>query len=124
MSVSSLPYIGFTDGTSHSTQNLSSTDTSTYDQICDGFSLILPDLSVAISTKTKTFFRFFIFIVISMNQVFMETMTKLSLHVSSQCEKICGKLRCKSMEIATKIYAKKKTYDTDSVCATQNRGKL
>jgi hypothetical protein len=34
--------------------------TSTYDQICHGFSLLLPHLSVAISTKAKTIFRRYI----------------------------------------------------------------
>jgi hypothetical protein len=57
--------------------------TSTYDQICDGFSLILPHLSVTISMKAKTFFRRYNFIAISTIQVCMETSMKLSLHVSS-----------------------------------------
>jgi hypothetical protein len=34
--------------------------TSTYDQICDGFLLLLPHLSVAISMKPKTFFHRYI----------------------------------------------------------------
>jgi hypothetical protein len=52
--------------------------TSTYDQIWDGFLLIFPHLSVTISVKVETFF-----IAISMIQVYVETSTKLSLHVSS-----------------------------------------
>jgi hypothetical protein len=108
------------------TKNLSFSpmNTSTYDQICDGFSLLLPHLSVAISMKAKTFFFETIFVAISTNQVFVETTMKLALHMSSQCKKNCGKLRRKSVEIAMKIYAKTKTYDADVVCATQNRGKL
>jgi hypothetical protein len=34
--------------------------TSTYDQICDGFSLILPHISIAISMKAKSFFHCYI----------------------------------------------------------------
>jgi hypothetical protein len=58
------------------------TITSTYDQICDGFSLILPHLSVAISTKAEIFFRQNNFVAISTIQVCVETSTKLALHVS------------------------------------------
>jgi hypothetical protein len=34
--------------------------TTTYDQICHGFSLLLPHISVALSTKAKTIFRRYI----------------------------------------------------------------
>jgi hypothetical protein len=57
-------------------------DTSTYDQICDDFALILPHLSVAISMKAEIYFHRNSFIAISMIQVCMETSKKLSLHVS------------------------------------------
>ena len=56
--------------------------TSTYDQICDDFSLILPHLFVAISRKSEFFFRQNNFVALSTIQVCMETSTKLSLHVS------------------------------------------
>jgi hypothetical protein len=63
-----------------------STFTSTYDQICDqicnSFSLILPHLSIAISTKAEFFFRRNNFVALSTIQVCVETSTKLSLHVS------------------------------------------
>jgi hypothetical protein len=46
--------------------------TSTYDQICDGLSLILPHLSVAISMKADIFFHRNNFITISTIQVCVE----------------------------------------------------
>jgi hypothetical protein len=57
--------------------------TSTYDQICDGCSLILPHLSVAISTNAEFFFRRNNFVAISTIQVCVETSTKLASHVST-----------------------------------------
>jgi hypothetical protein len=56
--------------------------TSTYEQICDSFSLILPHLSVTISMKAEIFFRRNNFVAISTIQVCMETSMKLALHVS------------------------------------------
>jgi hypothetical protein len=58
------------------------TDTRTYHQICDGFLLIFPHLSVAISKKYETFFHRYNFVAISTIEVCMETSTKLALHVS------------------------------------------
>jgi hypothetical protein len=52
------------------------TSTTTYDQICHGFSLLLPHISVALSTKAKTIFRGTFFVAISTNQVFVETAMK------------------------------------------------
>jgi hypothetical protein len=38
----------------------------------------------------------------------------------------CGKLRRKSVAIATKTFGreKKRAYDADAICATKNRGKV
>jgi hypothetical protein len=41
-----------------------------------------------------------------------------------KCKNICGKLRCKSLAIAMKIYANTKTYDAYVVCAMKNHGNL
>jgi hypothetical protein len=72
----------FKDGGEDTTKETLKLHTSTYDQICDGFSLILPHLSVAISTKAEIFFRRNNFVAISTIQVCVETSMKLSLHVS------------------------------------------
>jgi hypothetical protein len=36
----------------------------------------------------------------------------------------CGKLRRKSVAIATKTFGREKIYDADAICAMQNRGKV
>jgi hypothetical protein len=109
--------------------------TSTYDQICDGFSLLLLRLFVAISTKAKFFFCRNNFVTLSMIQVCMETLKELSIHVSPplssvnplhrrNSNEISSQVQQTTMAITTEIFYKSKTYDVDIVCAMKNHGNL
>jgi predicted NodU family carbamoyl transferase len=76
-------------------------NTSTYEQICGGFSLILTHLSVAISTKAEIFFHRNNFIAISTIQVCMETSNKLSLHVSPPSISVNPMHRCNYYKLSS-----------------------